>query len=203
MLFFFCFFFREKSVSCQKKGGPFFGMTPTQDIRLCVLWPFINGGASKSKYEKKKNQLPIVASSVLEVYTACTLPIATLQVHCPKKLLRLGQEKIINNKTSIHLSSSRFFRSTSGLFWWDGNPGGINSIYNCLIWPSLSLLNCRLYVSTMLDFQGHRSIRELSFFTGRGGVCLWGRGTRIFWGSKRGGPKFFLQIFLRQGAIPS
>ncbi len=24
--------------------------------------------------------------------------------------------------STMHLSSSRFFRSTSGLFWWDGNP---------------------------------------------------------------------------------
>ena len=34
--------------------------------------------------------MPRQVSSVLEVYTVSTLPIATLQVHCHKKLLRLG-----------------------------------------------------------------------------------------------------------------
>ncbi len=34
-------------------------------------------------------------------------------------------------------------------------------------------------------------LRELSFITGRGGPSVCGGGTKIFWGSQRGGPKFF------------
>ncbi len=47
--------------------------------------------------------------------------------------------------------------------------GGIDSIYICLIWLSHPLLNCRMYMSTMPDFQGHRSIRTA---IGGGGI-IW------------------------------
>ncbi len=60
--------------------------------------------------------MPRQASSVLEVYTASTLPIATLQVHCPKKLLRLGQYTSAKNSTSSD-SLEVYEQCTLQVYW--------------------------------------------------------------------------------------
>ncbi len=63
-------------------------------------------------------------------------------------------------------------------------PHDKNNIHELIsLHDNLNFMGIR---QTKCSDQSWTNIRELSFFTGRGAVCLWGGETRIFWGSQRG-----------------